>query len=94
MMAGDLVLLGAFLVKADSAEATLHEIIPHLHLKHGVDAREGVNHDPDQGAIAQPDECGFGGFRVTAAARVPHDGDAVEQLAGFLSGKDRCLAPF
>ena len=33
--------------------ASLHEIIPHLHLEHGVDAREGVDHPADQGGVAK-----------------------------------------
>ena len=55
VMAGNLVLLAAFFMQAHPAAASLHEIIPHLHLQHGVDAREGVDHDADQRAIAQAD---------------------------------------
>ncbi len=36
-------------------------------LEDGVDAREAVHHDRDESAIAQPDERGLSGFRVTAA---------------------------
>ena len=54
-MAGDLVLLAAFFVQPHPTPTPLHEIILHLHLQHGVDAGEGVDHRADQRAIAQPD---------------------------------------
>jgi hypothetical protein len=62
-MAGDFVLLAAFLVQAHPAAPALHEIIPHPHLEHGVDAREAVDHDRDEGTIALEDLHDFVGKR-------------------------------
>jgi hypothetical protein len=55
MVARDLVLLAAFLVKAHPAASALHKIIPHLHLEHGVDARKAIHHHRDESAITQAD---------------------------------------
>jgi predicted small metal-binding protein len=48
VMAGDLVLLAAFFAQAHSAAPVLHEVVAHLHLKHGVDAGEAVDHHYDE----------------------------------------------
>ena len=54
MMAGDLVLLAALLVQPDPAAASLRVVVLDLHPYHRADAGEGVDHHPDQRAIAQP----------------------------------------
>jgi hypothetical protein len=94
VVAGHLVLHAAFLVQAHPAAPALHEVVAHLHLERGVDAREAVDHQRDERAIAQPHEHGFEAFRLPLARRVSHDGNAVEQLAGFLGGKHGRLAFF
>jgi len=70
----DLVFLATFFVQPDPAAASLHEIVTHFHLEHGIDAREGVNHHAaDERAIAQPDKCRFLCFRMFVACRLPGD---------------------
>ena len=88
------MLLAAFFVQPDPAAASLHEIVTHFHLEHGVDAGEGVDHHADEGAIAQADERRFVRFRADGAGRVCDDLDAVEQLAGLLGRQYRRLAFF
>ena len=39
VVAGDFMLLAAFLMEAHPAAPALYKIIPNLHLEHGVDAR-------------------------------------------------------
>jgi hypothetical protein len=80
VMAGDLVLLTAFLVQAHPAAPALDKIIFHLHLEHGINARKAVNHDGDE-AISQADERGFLGCGF-AAPGVSDDRNASEQLPG------------
>src|SRR5947207_772940 len=48
VVTGNLVLLAAFFMQTYPAAPALHEIITHLHLEHGVDAREAVNHHADK----------------------------------------------
>jgi hypothetical protein len=42
-MAGELVLLAALFMQAYPGEASLHEVIAHLHFDDGVDARAEMN---------------------------------------------------
>src|SRR5579863_6178222 len=63
----NLMLLATFFVQADPAASSLHEIVTHFHLEHGVDPREGVDHHADERAIAQPDERRFVRFRAAVA---------------------------
>jgi hypothetical protein len=39
----NLMILTTFFVQADPSSASLHEIVTHFHLEHGVDAGEGVD---------------------------------------------------
>jgi hypothetical protein len=84
VMAGNLMLLAAFLVQADPSAASLHEVIANLHLQHGAHARERVNHRGDQRPVAQANQRRFVGIRAAFARRVSLDQDAVEQIARFL----------
>ena len=86
------MLLATFFVQADPAAASLHEIVTHFHLEHGIDAGEGVDHDADERAIAQPDERRFVRFRAAVAGRVSGDRNAVEQLARLVGRQYRRLA--
>jgi hypothetical protein len=52
-MAGHLMALTAFLVQPNPGAAALHVNILHAHFGDGADAREGEDHQRDQGAIAQ-----------------------------------------
>ena len=70
----------ALLVQTNPAAAPLDEIIPDLHFQHGVDAGEGVDHDADQGAIAQADQ----GASV----------DRVQQRPSLIGIEDRRPCPF
>ena len=65
-----------------------------LHLKHGIDAREAVDHDGDKCAVTQADEGGFHALRLTVARRVSLDRDTVEQLTGLVGRGRRRLASF
>ena len=52
-------------MQADPSPASLHEIVADLHLQDGADAREAVDHQADQGPVAQSDEVGaFSGGAV------------------------------
>ena len=53
VVTGHLVALAAFFVKAHPGAAALHINIFDPHLDDGPDAREGIDHKPDQGAIPQ-----------------------------------------
>ena len=61
VMAGNLVFLAAFFVQADPAAPSLHEIVAHVHLEHGIHAREGVDHHTDQRPVAQSGQGRFFG---------------------------------
>jgi hypothetical protein len=63
----------AFLVEADPPALAVGKIILDPHRDDGTDTGEGVGHDTDQGAIAQPDE-----RRAVDAV------DAVEENAGLV----------
>ncbi len=67
-MAGHFVVLAAFLVQADPSAASLRVNIGNAHLENGADAGEGVDHERDQGAIAQADP-GAGVDRIEESAR-------------------------
>ena len=69
MVAGHLVLLAALLMQAHPPAPSLDEVILHLHLKDRVNAREGVDHDPDQRPVAQADQ-GVVGNGVEQRARL------------------------
>ena len=62
----------------------MDEVITHLHLDHGADAREGVNHDADERAIAQACEVGRLADLAVSIGGLNDDGDAVEQGARFI----------
>ena len=51
-----LVLLAAFLVEPHPPALAVGIIVLDLHADDGADAGEGVGHDADQRAVAQPDE--------------------------------------
>jgi hypothetical protein len=61
MMAGDVVLLAAFLVQAHPTAATLNKIVTNLHLNDGADPGEAKDHHRDQGAVAQPKQIRLSG---------------------------------
>ena len=65
------MLLAALLMQAHPAAPALREVILHLHADDGVHAGEGIDHNANQGAIAQPGERA--------------DVDGVEQRAGLLN---------
>jgi hypothetical protein len=94
VVTGHLVLLAAFLVQPHPAAPALHEVVTHLHLQHGADAREAVDHHRDEGTIAQAHEQRFEAFRLVLARRVSRDAYAVEQLARLLGGEHGRLAFF
>ena len=71
--------------------ASLHEIVTHSHLEHGVDAGEGVDHHADEGAIARPDKCRFARF-LAVLPLLSDDLDAVQQLAGLVGRQHGRLA--
>src|SRR5260370_11828828 len=71
VVAGNLVLLAALLMQAHPSAPALREVILHLHADDGVHAGEGIDHNANQGAIAQPDERA--------------DVDRVQHCAGLLS---------
>jgi hypothetical protein len=74
-----LVLLAAFLVKTDPAAAPLHKVVLDLHRDRRAHPREGVDHQADQGAIAQAGK----GIGV----------DRVDQGAGLVGLQHRRLTP-
>jgi hypothetical protein len=47
------MLLSTFFVQPDPSTASLHEIVTHFHLEHGVDAGEGVYRLPLAGSTRQ-----------------------------------------
>jgi hypothetical protein len=51
-------------MQAHPAAPSLHEVVFHFHLQHGVHAREGVGHDADERAIAQAGKVGLLNFRA------------------------------
>ena len=55
MVTRNFILLAACFAQPDSAAASLHEVVTHFHLEHGVDAGEGVDPHADERAVAQPD---------------------------------------
>jgi len=88
------VLLAAFFVQANPSATALNKIVAHLHLEHGVDAREAVDHHRDERAVAQADEGGFGAFRLAVARRVSCDWHTVEQLPRLFGRQHGRLAFF
>jgi len=68
---GNFVLLAALLMQAHPAAPALREVIFHLHANVGVYAGECIDHNANQGAIAQLGERA--------------DVDGVEQRAGLVS---------
>ena len=92
VVAGNFMLLAAFFVQPHPAAAALHEVVADFHLQHGVDAGKGVDHGPDQGAIAQADKGRFLAFHSVLALRCADRLDALEQLAGFLGRQHGRLA--
>jgi len=77
-MAWHFMLLAAFLLQADPHAAVLHIHVLAAHLERRADAREAVDHQPDQSAVAQ------------AERRAGVDG--IQQRPRFLGGQDRRLA--
>jgi len=69
----------------------LHEIVANLHLNHGADPGEAVDHDRDQSAVAQPEEIRLIG-RLCVIGRFLGNGDALEQRMGLFGRQDRRLA--
>ena len=78
VVAGHLVVLAALLAEPDPSPVPLNEHVPSVHLHDSPDAGEGVDHEGDQGAVAQPRE------------RIGHD--RREQVAGFCGREDGRLA--
>jgi len=78
VMAWHFMLLAAFLLQADPHAAVLHIHVLAAHLERRADAREAVDHQPDQSAVAQ------------AERRAGVDG--IQQRPRFLGGQDRRLA--
>lgn len=72
------MLLATLFVQADPSAASLHKIVTHFHLEHGVDPREGVHHHADEGAMAQADKCRFACFQAVLPPRFSDDLDAVK----------------
>ena len=70
---GDVVMLAAFFVEAKPAAFALLVVVLHLHGDDGRDAGERVNHDADEGPVAEADD------------RAGVDG--VQQLSGLLGGE-------
>lgn len=70
-MDGHGVMLAALLMQPQSPSVALLVVVAGVHGDDGRDAREAVNHDPEQGTVAQA-----GGRRYV---------DAVDQLARFVS---------
>jgi hypothetical protein len=79
-MAGHFMALAARLVQAHPKAAVLHVNIFDLHREHRADAREGIDHQADQGAVAQ--------------TRLRGHVDAVEQDARLRDIEHRRLADF
>ena len=78
MMAGHLVALAALLVQLDPEPPVLHVDVLDLHTQGRPDPGEGVDHEPDQGAVPQP---GMGTYV-----------DAVEESPSFVGREHRGLA--
>lgn len=92
MVTWDLVLLATFFVRPDPAAASLHKMVTHFHLERSVGACEGIDHDADQRAVAQPDKRRFLRFRTVRAGPLDDGLDAVEQLAGLCGREHGRLA--
>ena len=58
MMGWNLMALAAFLVQADPPALALLVVVVNAHLHRGTDASEAVNHQTDDGPIAEPDDRG------------------------------------
>jgi hypothetical protein len=56
MMAGNVVLLTAFLMQAHPTAAPLDKIVTNLHLNDGADPGEAEDHHRDQSAVAQAEQ--------------------------------------
>ena len=78
VVAGHLVVLAALLAEPDPGPVPLNEHVPSVHLHDSPDAGEGVDHEGDQGAVAE------------ARQRIGHD--RIEQVAGFCGREDGRLA--
>ena len=78
VVAGHLVALATLFAEADPGPVPLNEDVLGAHLEHRPHAGEGVDHQGDQGAVAQPWE------------RVRHD--RIEQVAGFCGREYRRFA--
>jgi len=68
----------------------LHEVVADFHLQDGADARERVDHDTDERAVAQAGEVGRLMYLAVRAGGFD-DGDAVEQSTSFVDGEHRRL---
>jgi hypothetical protein len=55
VVAGHLVALAAFLVQANPKPAALHIDVLDLHRERRAEAREGIDHEADQGVVAKAD---------------------------------------
>jgi hypothetical protein len=82
MVAGHFMALAALLVQANPQAAILHVNVFNFHRERRADARERIDHQPDQGAVAQTNDGGcvdrvekltsFGGIEHWRLA-APHD---------------------
>ena len=78
VVAGHLVVLAALLPEPHPGPVPLNEHVLGAHLQGGPDTGEGVDHEGDEGAVAQP------------RARIGHD--RRKQVAGFRGREDGRLA--
>jgi len=91
MVTGDVVLLAAFFVQTHPPAAPLDKIVANLHLNDGADPGETVDHDADQGAVAQAEEIRPAG-RLRIIGGFLGNRDALEERMGLFGCQDWRLA--
>ena len=84
--------LAAFLVQPQPPALAIREIVVDLHRDDGTDAGKAVDHDADQGAVAQADKPRHFRYRPVRQGDPFGDLDAGEQMPGLILAQDRGLA--
>jgi molybdate-binding protein len=87
-----LMALAAFFVEPDPPALALGVVVLDAHGDDGADAGEGVGHDADERAVAQPDDVGNFCLRAVGQGYRLDDFDAAEQQASLILGQHRRLA--